>query len=31
MADLETFTPEEYCPEDKEHFDYTRNLSDDDK
>lgn len=31
MADLETFTPEEEWPEDKEYFDDTRNLSDDDE
>lgn len=31
MADLETFTPEEDWSEDKEYFDDTRNLSDDDK
>lgn len=31
MADLETFTPEEDWPEDKEYFDDTRDLSEDDK
>lgn len=31
MADLETFTPEDECPEDKEYVDDTRDLSDDDE
>lgn len=29
MADLETFTPEDECPEYKEYFDDTRDLSED--